>query len=206
MKSTVLASKAPGTTDSFRRAFSRWKHFASSRNYIQAFPASPRHVALYLQFLLDTTGSANAVDSALYAINWAHNLAGLPSPTSHPVITMFRDAAKRLQGSPIVNKKRPISADMIKQLFKNSNLESLLQLRNVCMFVLAYSIFFRIEEVLNLRRKYLQIYSDYLSVSVEKSKTDQLRKGHEVLISASPNCISCPVKILKLYLHLSNSD
>ena len=47
-ESTVTASRAPGTTEAYRRAFLRWKEFASSKMEICAFLANSEHVALYL--------------------------------------------------------------------------------------------------------------------------------------------------------------
>ena len=45
LKSTVLASKANGTTGAYRRAFLRWRGFASSKVEMQVFPAKAEHVA-----------------------------------------------------------------------------------------------------------------------------------------------------------------
>ena len=135
LEATVLASRAPGTTDAYRRSFARWKKFASSKSEIQHFPAKTEHVALYLQHLIDTTHSQSAVDSSIYAIQWAHTMAGIPSPTNSPIIHVIRDAAKRLVGTRPVNKKEPISAGMIRKLVNNSNFDNLLELRNVCIFI-----------------------------------------------------------------------
>ena len=41
-------------------------------------------MALYLQHVLDTTKSCSSVDSAIYGIQWVHNLADVPSPTNSP--------------------------------------------------------------------------------------------------------------------------
>ena len=78
LQSSVVASKAAGTTDAYQRAFLRWRNFARSKDEIQEFPAKTEHVALYLQHLMDTTRSHTAVDSAIYAIQWADGLAGSP--------------------------------------------------------------------------------------------------------------------------------
>ena len=116
LQSTVISSRAPGTTDAYRRGFTRWKNFASSVNEIQVFPARTEHVALYLQHLLNTTHSHSAVDSAIYGIQWAHHLAGIPSPTDSSIIHDVSRAAKRLIGTRLVNKKEPILPDMFKKL------------------------------------------------------------------------------------------
>lgn len=114
LESTVIASGASGTTDAYRRAFLRWRRLAASSNEIQAFPAKPEHVALYLQHVLDTTKSHSAVDSAIYGIQWAHNLAGIPSPANSPIIHAISTASKRKIGTCVTNKKEPILPAMIR--------------------------------------------------------------------------------------------
>ena len=54
-------------------------------------------------------------------------------------------------GTRLINKKEPILPDMIKKLVEASNLDNLLNLKNVCIFVLAFARFFRIEEVLHIK-------------------------------------------------------
>ena len=200
LETTVTASRAPGTTDTYSRAFIRWKNFASSRPEIHPFPAKTEHVALYLQHITDTTNSHSAVVSAVYAIQWAHNLAGIPSPTDSPIIHAIREGANRLSGTRLVNKKEPISADKLRKLVNNSNLQNLLQLRNVCIFVLAFSGFFRIEEVLHLTYGDIHFCNGYVAINIDRSKTDQLKKGNEVVISVGTLEDACPVKILRRYI------
>ena len=105
LQSTVIASRAPGTTDAYRRAFTRWKNFTSSVDEVKVFPARTEHMASYLQHLLDTTHSHSAVDSAIYGIQWAHNLAGIPSPTDSSVIHHVSRAAKRFIGTRLLTRK-----------------------------------------------------------------------------------------------------
>ena len=102
------ASRAARTIDAYRRAFLRWRSFASSKDEIQVFPARTEHMALYLQHVPDTIQSPSAVDSAIYGIQWAHNLAGIPSPTDSPIVHSISKAAKKLIGTRLVNKKELI--------------------------------------------------------------------------------------------------
>ena len=185
LESTVIASRATGTTDAYRRAFLRWRGFAASSDEIQAFPARPEHVALYLQHVLDTTKSRSSVDSAIYGIQWAHSLADVPSPTNSPIVHAISRASKRIIGTRVTNKKEPISPDMIRKLVDISNLDNLLELRNVCIFLLAYAGFFRIEEVLHIKYGDISFHSGYVVINLEVSKTDQLRKGNQVVIAES---------------------
>ena len=76
------------------------KKFASSKSDFQHFPAKIERVALYLQHLIDTTHSQSAVDSAIYANQWVHTMAGIPSPTNSPIIHAIKEAAKSSWNSP----------------------------------------------------------------------------------------------------------
>lgn len=105
----------------------------------------------YRQHLMVTTRSHTAVDSAIYSIQWVRGLAGIPSPTDSPITHWLRQTAKKLCRTRVVNKKEPISADVIKRLFNLSNVESLLDLINFSIFLLAYTLFFRIEEALHIK-------------------------------------------------------
>ena len=145
---------------------------------MQVFPAKAEHVALYLQHVLDTTQSHSAVDSAIYGTQWAHNLAGIPSPTVSPIVHSISRATKRLIGTRLVNKKEPISPDLITKLVESPNLDSLLELRNVRIFLLTFARFFRIEEVLHIKYGDVIFHNGYIVISLNISKTDQHRKGN----------------------------
>lgn len=60
--------------------------------------------------------------------------------------------------------------------------------------------FLRIEEVLHIKCGDIDFNSGYVTINLDMSKTDQLRKGSQVVISDSSNVDTCPVKILKRYL------
>ena len=77
LKHTVLNSRAESTTLGYHKSFQKWKNFAIDILDVPTLPADPFHVALYLQHLAEIA----AVNSTFYSINWAHGLAGIPSPT-----------------------------------------------------------------------------------------------------------------------------
>ena len=70
-------------------------------------------------------------------------MAGIPSATESPIIHDVSRAAKRLTGTRLINKEEPFLPGMIKKLVEASNLDNLLNLRNVCIFVLAFAGFFQ---------------------------------------------------------------
>ena len=123
LKLTVLSSKVNSTSLLYHRAFRKWKEFAVSKLNGNFFPASPFHVALYLQYLIEESHSPSVIDSAFYGLKWAHSMAGIPSPTDNPVVEAVRSASKRILGTQIVNRKKPISSSLIQDIISKSNLD-----------------------------------------------------------------------------------
>ena len=199
LKTTVLSSKANGTVMVYNRAFRRWKQFSNDKLNGKAFPASPFHVALYLQHLIEETHSPSAVDSAFYGLKWAHDVAGIPSPTDDPIVETVRTASKRVLGTSVLSRKEPISATLIHDIINKSDLGNPVELRNVTMYVLSFAGFFRFDDVSRIRRSDISFREGFMVVKVLKSKNDQLRKGDEVVISQLSSS-ACPVELLKRYL------
>ena len=187
------------------RAFRKWKEFALRKKELSYFPANPMHVAVYLQYVLESTRSSASVYTAFYSIKWAHESAGLVSPTDNPLVNRMRDAAKRILGTKRGKRKEPLSVEILKDVIDGSDLSNTLQLRNVCLYVLCYAGFFRSGEVTSIRRSHIKFLEDHMIIKVEKSKTDQLRQGDEVVIARSGGS-ACPVSILQQYLSRLNID
>ena len=139
MKFTALASRAPGTPLIYTRVFNRWRSFASTVLGTSPFPVKPIHCALFLQYLLDSTKSVSIVNCAFYAFKWLHDLAGLGSPTNHPTVIAVKEGAVRLASAPAKHRKEPLEAQHLRTLVEKTDMNDILQLRNLVMFVLAFS-------------------------------------------------------------------
>lgn len=202
LKSTILSAKAQSTQLSYIRSYDRWKLFCSTYPEICPLPADPIYVALYLQHIINTTHSVSSVNSAFYAIRWAHATAGLSSPTDHSIVTMVKEAASRILGCLKKNRKEPISVDILRSIISQSNLEDLVELRNATMLILCFSGFLRANEVLSIRRHHINFLPDHMSIFIPKAKNDQLREGHTVLISKMEGSY-CPVTLMRKYLSLA---
>ena len=74
---TVLASKADGTICNYLSGFKRWKLWAVSKGVCH-LPANPFQVAVYLQCLMEGASPPSPILNAVYSIDWAQQLAGLP--------------------------------------------------------------------------------------------------------------------------------
>ena len=112
---TLQLSRAESTVQKYTRYFDRWKKWTAQYPKISEFPAQPAHVALYLQHLLETSVAKTAVDDAVNALAWAHELGGLPSLTSHPTVRTMQESAHHIKGRPKVQKE-PASTQLYKKM------------------------------------------------------------------------------------------
>ena len=91
----ILNSKSDNTIKSYFYVFKRWEQFISLHDHC-AIPAQPVHVALYLTSLLNNWSSFHPVCNAVYRIKWAHEINGLPDPTTNTFVSSVLEASKRI--------------------------------------------------------------------------------------------------------------
>ena len=87
----------------------------------------------------------------------------------------------------------------LKQLAERTDFSNILHLRSLVMFVLAFSGFFRSSELCLICIKHVQLFSSYVTIFIEKSKTDQLRENRAVVI-AETRSSTCPCYLLMAYM------
>ena len=169
-------------------------------------PADPFLVAVYLQWLLLDANSPSPLQTATYSIDWAHQLAGLPKVSAHPMVASMLNASKRLLGKPPC-KKEPVSADMLKEMVKNKSADkcSLSDVRSIALCLIGYAGFFRFSELSQIRACDVKFFPSHLSIFLERSKTDQLREGAWVCIARTGQ-ETCPVKALQHYIDCAKMD
>jgi integrase len=128
-------------------------------------------------------------------------MSGLPSPTDQPFVVSVRDGAIRLLSNGRSNRKEPLDIQFLKDVCVQSNLDDLVQLRNVVMFVLSFAGFLRSSEVIQLKSGEVRFSEGFVTLVIRKSKTDQLRDGQTVVLAELKDCILCPVKLLRSYFN-----
>ena len=129
---------------------------------------------------------SSALESAVYAIRWAHRTATLNSPTDNPLVQWTPEGANLKLGRP-VNPKDPISLELVGTLCVNYAFSSSLwYIRFVVFLLLGYAGFLRVGELHSLK--------------------DQYREGHTVHIAKSGK-VTCPVTtIRRILVHLTGSS
>ncbi|XP_072169816.1 integrase/recombinase xerD homolog [Diadema setosum] len=207
MASHLVQSRSDGTSNKYYSSFRKWEAFITAEGG-RAIPAEPIHVALYLTSLIDAGKSPSVVQSAMYAIKgpkWAHGMRGLEDPTTNNFVLNLIEAAKR-KNYKRVSKKDILSNEQLVRLCDNhSDTHDILVLRDLAFIVLCFSGFFRFDEARSLKCNDITFHDNYMSVYVSKSKTDQFRKGDEVVISKGLTN-ACPMRILKRYMECAKID
>lgn len=200
---TVLSSRANSTTKKYMYAFLRWKEWAEQKREIAVFPVQDIQFALYLQHVAETTGSRAAVEAAVNAASWAHQLAGLKPVSSFPFVQAMWAGLQRQLAKP-KEKKEPISVEMLVAMVQSAD-GSLADLRLMAMALLAFSAFLRCDELVNLRCCDVVFNPSSMILSLPRSKTDQYREGSTVIVARSGSP-TCPVAMLEQYCTRATLD
>ena len=194
----ALGSRADNTTLTYLNGFKRWRSWASKFPEITVLPAAPTYVALYLLSVLQSSSSPpSPVQSALYSIRWAHDIAGLESPTSHTLPQKVLESA-RWRLSHQTSKKLPMTGEILLKFFQSLD-GSLVDTRFMAMALLAFAGFLRFDELSNLKLKDVVSHATYFELFIVSSKTDQYREGAVVPIVKTGTDL-CPWANLLKYL------
>ena len=117
-------------------------------------------------------------------MSWAHNLACVEDPTSHPLVKQVLEGAKRILAHK-VNKKEPITPEILKSLVDKYATEqaTLADIRTLTICLLGFAGFFRYNELAKIRECDVYFFKEHMEIFVESSKTDQYRDGAVVVIA-----------------------
>ena len=202
LQQTALSSKACGTVVNYTSSLNRWVKFANT-NKLVVFPVSVVGAALYFSHLALSQVSASVIESSYRSLKWARDFAGVPNPMSSTFVKNMVEGAKRQNAKP-TSKKSPISKEALTACcIKHEHSDEMPIRRDISMALLLFAGFFRFSELANLTIGDISIIDTHLTIKVSHSKTDQYRKGNEVVISRSGK-VTCPVSNLERYMKLTD--
>ena len=164
-------------------------------------PATSFTVSLYLHHLLENSLGSSIIYGVFYAINWVHKLSGFENPNlcDNFLVRSIVEASSRAPRNP-VRKAEPITPEILGLILQHYGESSnLLDIWFVCMCLLAYAGFFRISELLSIRRSNIVTEDLYHKIFIEVSKTDRYREVSWVYFAKTGN-FTCPYTYLIKYL------
>ena len=115
---TILHNRADSTLRKYLGAFKQRKSWATEQQ-IASIPAKDHHMALYIQFLADSTKSRTAIKEAYNSIAWVHSLTGLASPTVSPFVKAMLESLQRVLENPTM-KKVPVTPVMLEEMVRDA--------------------------------------------------------------------------------------
>ncbi len=194
-------SKSQNTVRAYR---ADWNDFAS---FLEKFdrptlPALSDDVALYLRHLVQKKQLKVATAARrLAAIAEHHQANGYASPAEEWVV---RNTLRRLRsehGTP-ARGKAPLLTEDIKKMMAAIP-ETLTGSRDRAILLLGFAGAMRRSEVVGLNFEDLALAPEGLVVSLNKSKTDQQRKGRKIGVPYGKTAETCPVKAVLAWLEQS---
>ena len=200
---TVMRSRADSTATKYLYAFRRWKEWAEQRREVTVYPVQEVHFALYLQHLGERTQSKSAVEEAVSAIGWVHQLSGHPPITASSFVRATLSGLQRKLAKPKV-RKEPITSAMLTAMVDSLGLSpSLADVRLVACSLLAFAAFLRYDELAKLKCCDILFTPSAMSIRITSSKTDQYRQGNTVLV-ARTGSPTCPVAMMERYFAVAS--
>eukprot|EP00731_Ephydatia_muelleri_P022428 Em0015g11a len=200
---TLLSGKADSTVRKYIGAFQRWKLWAEARLGVPSFPAQEAHIVLYLQHLSQSVQSKSAIEEAVNALSWLHQVSGLPPVSSLPLVQAALAGHRRLLAQPKV-RKEPVTAEMLKAMVVAAGPEpSLSEVRLLAICLVGFAGFMRCEELLKLECADVKFKEEGMVLSIRSSKTDQFREGDSLLVGRT-GAITCPVQMMERYFRMGH--
>ena len=155
---------------------------------------------LYLREKVESCNSPAPIEAAIYAVRWAHEIAGASSPTECSLVKQVLEASKRLLGKPVQG-KQSVDVDLVTKVAEKFNTPqaSISNLRTCFIFIIAFAGLMRCDEVIRINRSHISIFSDHMSIFCPKRKNYQRSQGHFFYFARSGK-ITCPVSITEKLL------
>jgi site-specific recombinase XerD len=194
------ASLAASTLRAYRSDWASFEGWCARRG-VQALPAEPATVALYLADMATVLG-VSTLQRRLTTISQAHQHADLESPTKAKAVRKTMEGIRRTRADAgvVPVKKAPLRTGDIRKLVATVATSSLIGVRDRALLVVGFAGAFRRSELVTLDVDDVDFTADGLVVRIRKSKTDQEGAGASIGLPYGSDPQTCPVRTLRAWL------
>jgi site-specific recombinase XerD len=191
---------APSTIRAYRANFERFIQFCEKLN-IDALPANPSDVALYIAQLTKSGLKSSSIRIAVASISSIHKLNQFEDPTQNPDVKIEMRRMHRILGRSC-QQAFGITALILEKML-NVTSSNLRGVRDRALLLVAYDSMCRRSELVSLRIRDIQIdeLENYkqMKLRLRKSKTDQELQGRWIFLTRrSANAVSIWLNKAKL--------
>jgi site-specific recombinase XerD len=188
-------STAASTRRAYRSDLRIFVEWCESKGAV-ALPATAETVADFVSAEAEGGISPSTLNRRIAAIKFAHEAAGLVSPTGNKLVSATLKGIKRQVGTKPV-KKVAATVDKIYQMITGCDAMTLQGKRDRAILLLGFAGAFRRSELSELTLGDIETVPDGLKVTIGRSKTDQEGVGQTIAI---PNGKLNAVGILMEYI------
>ncbi len=193
-------SRAENTERSYRSYWKQWEAHCASISAVPC-PGDPTVLAAWIADLTSSGKTIATVYVAISAVRSRHQARGAPSPTEDPIVKEVLRGARRVHGRPARPKKALRLGDLRQVIERTGRDEA--GLRDAAVLLLGWYGAFRRSELSGLRWSDLDFGDDEgVSVTLRRSKTDQVGKGKTKGIPYQSDPKLCPVRALMRWRQL----
>jgi integrase len=188
---------APRTVSAYA---SDWKDFVRwcADSAKESLPAHPDTVALYLSHLVPLK-KVSTLERRMAAIGARHQAAGLPSPTTPLVRSVI--AGARRKNRRTVSRKAAITRDELLLICEHLEESGTVRAtRDRAAILMGFAGAFRRSELVGLDLADIDLRRDRVEVRLNRSKTDQLGQGRELVLPRAKHGGLCVVRALAAWL------
>ena len=190
-------ARAAKTASTLRAYAADWRHFTEwcATHGLQALPASPETIALYLAALA-TTHRPATITRRLTSITKAHRANGLASAAtvSELAVGETLKGIRRSLGTAQKGKTPLLTADLLHVLAHLP--PDLAGVRDRALLLVGYAGALRRSELAGLDLEDVTWVDEGAVLTLRRSKTDQEGQGRQVAIPRGAHAQTCPVRAL----------
>jgi hypothetical protein len=180
---SMVGSKTNNTLKTYLPYTVKWAKFAQEYDF-QEYPAGQAEFILFVQSLISEAkakkNKAGVVTSAVYAVDFIHQILSLPKPGERDSIKLMLEGARKALARPTV-KKRALTQEVVWKLIRyfvpDMHNYSLHGLRYAVYCALAFVLEARFADIIDICPNNIVDYQDKMVVFLETQKTDQHREG-----------------------------
>ena len=178
----AAAAKAPNTVRAYRAA---WAGFVTwcAEHGVEAMPASPGTVALYLTDRANSGIKVATLRLALSAIGAAHQAEGHDfNAKQRDLVAVWSGIRRQLGVRP--ERKAPVLRDDLQDMLGRLDRSTLAGKRDAALLLIGFGAALRRSELVALDVADISISREGVKVQVKRSKTDQEGAGTEIGIAS----------------------
>ena len=198
----IWTARASSTVQKYCYSLRKLLGFFRLHDWSIRAPFSSLDVAQYVTFLMSSGGSKSAITTVYTAAKWLNAF--------FPGINKFNDSlndeflsrliasGQRALSRPKV-RKAPLTGDLVKDILKACDRQSLKSIRDTLVPVLCYSLLLRYNELSNSSCAHIKAEPNHYRFTIPIAENDQLRSGRSLFLSRTEGT-DATAKLLEAYL------